>query len=517
MRAEEELIQLREEKRELREQAQVQQETISQQGELILRQQETISQQGELILRQQERMTWLERELSGQQEQLSQFTTQVKALQERLRKDSHNSHLPPSSDRFSRQPKSLRKKSGKPSGGQEGHGGSTLRFSPCPDEVLLHAVERCEHCQADLRQVPVSRVERRQVVEVPPSRLVVQEHQSEQKQCPQCQQLTSAPFPAEVRAPVQYGPRIGALAVYLVEYQLLPLARACELMEDVLAVSMSQGTLGDLLSRCARNLAQVEQQIKAALIASEVIHQDETGVHVAGHRQWLHVTATASLTHYAVHASRGQEALKAIGILTNFRGTSVHDGLASYFLYAACVHALCNVHVLRELTFLAEEQGLWWAAKLKALLLSMKEATGQAREQGKRQLEPLEVIDWEAGFLALLAEGELAHPRAPTPLGSRGPGKQSPGRNLLDHLRKHQAAVLAFLEDLRVPFDNNQAERDLRMAKVQQKISGCFRSWQGAHLFARIRGYLSTLRKQGVPLLAALEATLLGHPVLPSL
>jgi transposase len=500
MRAEE-LIQLRAENRVLREQARVQQETIS--------------VQQELITRQQEQITLLERELSRQQEQLSQFAEQVKALQERQAKDSHNSHLPPSSDRFSRQPKSLRKKSGKKPGGQQGHRGQTLEFSACPDEVIVHRVERCEQCQADLRQVPLSRLERRQVVEMPPSRLLVQEHQSEQKQCPVCQQLTSAAFPAQVRAPVQYGPRIAALAVYLVEYQLLPLARACELMEDVLCVPMSQGTLCEVLGHGARNLAEVEQQIKAALVQSEVIHQDETGVYVAGKRQWLHVTATARLTHYAVHASRGQAALQAIGILTEFSGISVHDGLASYFLFA-CVHALCNVHVLRDLTFLAEEQGWWWAAKLKALLLEIKEATEQAREQGKRQLDPLEVADWEASFLALLAEGDLAHPRAPTPAGQRGPGKQSRARNLLDHLRKHQGAVLAFLEDLRVPFDNNLAERDLRMVKVQQKISGCFRSGPGAHLFARIRGYLSTLRKQGLPLLSALEATLLGHPVLPS-
>ena len=234
MTAEEELIDLRHENRVLREQASLQQETISLQRELITRQQEQIS--------------LLERELSLQQEQLTQFAEQVKALQARLAKDSHNSHLPPSSDRFSRQPKSLRKKSGKKSGGQEGHPGKTLMFSPCPDEVIVHRVERCEHCQADLTQVRPLVVERRQVVDVPPARLVVQEHHSEQKQCPQCQQLTVAALPAEVRAPVPYGPRIAARAVYLVQQQLLPLARACEVMEDLLSVSMSEGTLCDLMA-----------------------------------------------------------------------------------------------------------------------------------------------------------------------------------------------------------------------------------------------------------------------------
>ncbi len=494
MTAEEELIHLRQENRLLREQASLQQE---------------------LITRQQEQIMLLERELSLQQEQLTQFAEQVKALQERLVKDSHNSHLPPSSDRFSRQPKSLRKQSGKRPGGQEGHPGKTLVFSPCPDEVIVHAVERCEQCQADLRQVPPSAVECRQVVDVPPARLLVREHRSEQKQCPQCQQITVASFPAEVRAPVQYGPMIAALAVYLVHQQLLPLARACEVMEDLLAVSMSEGTLCEVIARCARNLAEVEQQTKEALIQSEVIHQDETGLYVEGKRQWMHVTCTPTLTHYAVHASRGREALNAIGILPRFAGTSVHDGWRSYFLYG-CAHALCLVHVVRELTFLAEEQGLAWAADLKALLLDMKEAADQARKLGLAALHPLEVEDWQAQFLALLAHADALTPTAQAPPGKKGRAKQSAARNLLSRLIGDQEAVLAFLHRLVVPFDNNQAERDVRMVKVQQKVSGSFRSEAGATAFCRIRGYLSTLRKQGLHLLASLEATLRGHPILPS-
>jgi len=494
MTAEEELIHLRQENRLLREQASVQRE---------------------LINRQQEQITLLERELSLQQEQMAQFAEQVKALQERLAKDSHNSHLPPSSDRFGRQPKSLRQKSGKKPGGQEGHPGKTLMFSPCPDEVIVHPVERCEQCQADLRHIPPSMVERRQVVDVPPARLLVREHHSEQKQCPQCQQITVAPFPAEVRAPVQYGPRIAAMAVYLVQQQLLPLARACEVMEDVLAVSLSEGTLCDMTLRCASNLAEVEQHIKEALISSSVIHQDETGLYVTGHRQWMHVTCTPTLTHYGVHASRGHEALDAIGILPRFGGTSVHDGWRSYFLYA-CAHALCLVHLLRELTFLAEEQGLEWAADLKALLLSMKEATDEAREHGLATLHPLEVEDWQAQFVALVAHADAMTPTAQAPPGSKGRAKQSAARNLIDRLIHHQEAVLAFLHHLVVPFDNNQAERDIRMVKVQQKVSGSFRSKVGASAFCRIRGYLSTLRKQGLDLLTSLEATLRGHPILPS-
>ena len=229
----------------------------------------------------------------------------------------------------------------------------------------------------------------------------------------------------------------------------------------------------------------------------------------------MHVTCTSTLTHYGVHTSRGREALEAIGILPRFTGTSVHDGWRSYFLYA-CAHALCLVHLLRELTFLAEEQRLAWAADLKALLLSMKEATDQAREQGRVTLHQLEIEDWQAQFMALVAHADATTPTAQAPPGTKGHAKQSPARNLLDRLIDDQQAVLAFLHRLVVPFDNNQAERDVRMVKVQQKVSGSFRSEAGATAFCRIRGYLSTLRKQGVDLLASLEATLRGHPILPS-
>src|SRR5512135_2137972 len=470
----------------------------------------------------EERINSLEQENRALREQLAQrdelimqLQQRLQTLEERLGKDSHNSHLPPSSDRFARQPKSLRKKSGKKPGGQENHPGHSLSISLTPDEVIVHVLERCQHCEQDLQTIPAQAIERRQVVDIPSPGLLVVEHQAEQKLCPHCHYISVASFPEAVRAPVQYGTRIGAIAVYLVQQQLLPLARACEVMEDLLGVSMSEGTLCTLIKRCAGHLEPVEQRLKAALMQAGVIHQDETGLYVAGKRNWMHVTCTATLTHYQVHASRGQEALEAIGILPGYAGISIHDGWGSYFHYG-CEHGSCNVHLLRDLTLLAEEQGLWWAAKLKALLLDMHSATLQARALGKIWLDPLEVADWEARFLELLEEGDRLHPHATAPPGTRGRCKQSAARNLLDRLRKHQDAVLRFLEDLRVDFDNNQAERDLRMVKVQQKVSGCFRAFAGAQAFARIRGYLSTLRKQGLPLLSALQATLQGHPLLPS-
>ncbi len=487
---------LREENRALREQVSLQQKHIG-----MLQEKDRVQEEVIGALQQQLRV-----------QEMSLLKQQVQELQERLKKDSHNSHLPPSSDRFGRQPRSLRKKSGKKAGGQAGHPGSTLHLSETPDEVLVHAVKRCAMCQQDLREVPSQQTERRQVVDLPPKRLVITEHQAEAKVCPSCQQVTQAAFPQEVRAPVQYGPAFGAVAVYLVQQQLLPYERACEVMQDLLGPTMSVGTVQALVHRCAEHLVPVEERLKEALRQAAVLHQDETGLYVTGKRHWMHVSATEQLTHYQVHAKRGKEALDEIGILADFHGVSVHDGWQSYWQYA-CDHALCNVHHLRELTFLSEEQQQVWADQMSTLLLDIKAAVEQARAQGRTSLHPLEVQDWKARYEALLDEGYQANP---PPVIKKGRRKQSAARNLLDRLSKHQEAVLLFLDNFAVPFDNSLAERDIRMVKVQQKISGCFRSLPGAQAFCRIRGYLSTLRKQGLPVLSALEQALCGHPVFPA-
>lgn len=467
-------------------------------------------------MNQDEELDQLRQENAALRAQVALLSERISRLEAQLAKDSHNSHRPPSSDRFHRPPKSLRSKSGKQPGGQPGHPGSTLMLSPTPDTVIVHAVEHCSHCQQDLRTVAPLQVERRQVLDLPPKRVLVIEHQAEQKCCPTCQQISAAAFPQDVRAPVQYGAAFGAVALYLVQQQLVPYERACEVIQDLLGPTMSVSTLQALVQRCAEHLAPVEQQIKAALTRASVLHQDETGLYIAGKRHWMHVSATEQLTHYAVHPKRGKEALDAIGILAHFAGVSVHDGWCSYWLYL-CLHALCNVHHLRELTFLFEEQQQAWAGEMIDLLLDSKAAVAQARAEGRTHLDPLEVADWKTQYAAILATGYQANPPDPPPeSGKKGRRKQSAARNLLDRLSTHQDAVLRFLHDFSVPFDNSLAERDIRMVKVQQKVSGGFRSQAFALAFCRIRGYLSTLRKQGMSVLTALEQALLGHPVSPA-
>jgi transposase len=453
--------------------------------------------------------------------QVEELSTQVKQLENRQAKDSHNSHLPPSSDRFRRQKKtkSLRKSSGKKPGGQTGHEGNTLYQVGDPDEIIVHAVETCLSCQEDLRTVPAQAIERRQEFDIPPKRVLVREHQAEQKVCPHCQAVTRASFPESIKAPVQYSPAFGAIGVYLTQQQFLPYERACETIQDLIGPAMTVGTLKNLVEKCATNLEPIEDQIKEHLRKADVLHQDETSLYVTGKRFWMHVAATARLSYYAVHARRGSEAVEAIGILPTFTGTCVHDGWATYWMYTTCLHALCNVHHQRELTYLHEEEHQAWAGEMKTLLSDMLIAVKQARENGLKHLNLTEVADWKAQYQTLLQEGYLANPNAPpetSALVKGGRHKQSTARNLLDRLSKHQDAVLRFLEDFSVPFDNSQAERDIRMVKVQQKISGGFRTLLAAQAFCRIRGYLSTLRKQGAHVLTALELALAGHPVSPT-
>ncbi len=465
-----------------------------------------------------ERLQEHARNLEGQIDVLQE---RVKILEGQHAKDSHNSNLPPSSDRFVRPPKSLRQKSGKKPGGQKGHRGHHLKQVEAPDTVIIHPVEHCGHCQRDLRDRPANMPERRQVIDLPVKRLWVIEHRVEEKQCPACFHLTRANFPVEVEAPTQYGLSIQALAVSLVEGQAVPYARASQLLHDLLGVQLSAGSIASFVKSCHENLAGVEKDLKQALVQVQVLHQDETGMRVGKEGWWVHVCSTNRLTHYAAHPSRGRAGLDAIGIAPCFHGISVHDGLKSYQGYAF-TPALCNVHHLRELTFVEEELKQVWARKMKNLLLEMKAEVEQAKTLGRYELELLVLAELLRRYEQILVEGYLANPPPPAPRKSehskRKPGraKQNPARNLLDRFSQRKQAVLRFLYDFAVPFDNNQAERDLRMIKVQQKVSGCFRTGQGVVMFCRIRSYLSTLRKQGIELLSALDQTLAGHPVLPA-
>jgi transposase len=456
---------------------------------------------------------------AGLRAQVQALLRRIEEVEGRLAKDSHNSNKPPASDPLGRKrPRSQRRRSGKKPGGQLGHHGETLRLVATPDEVVEHRPVVCTGCQAPLDETaPIAGYERRQVHELPPVRLLVREHRGLQVRCPICQQLSVGTFPAEASSRAQYGPRLRGLAVYLVEQQLVPYARVRELVADLLGARLSLGTLNRWVRQGAETLRPVEEQIKAALRQAPVLHSDETGIRRAGKLAWAHVASTDRLTHYAMHAKRGREATDAIGILPGYRGVSVHDGWKPYRAYTDCRHALCNIHHLRELTFLEEQYQQTWAKQMKALLLEMKRTVEQAHSQAEHRLPNAERRAFLARYEAVLAAGLAANPPPERPPGQRGRLKQSPARNLLERLWMRQDEVLAFLDDFAIPFDNNQAEQDLRMLKVQQKIAGSFRSDCGSEAFARIRGYLSSMRKQGVALLVALQSVFSGHPLYPAL
>ncbi len=466
-----------------------------------------------------DRIAELEAEVTALRAQVQELLVQNQQLRARLAKDSHNSSKPPSTDPLGRKrPRSQRRRSGKKPGGQLGHRGETLHLVATPDELVEHRPAVCTTCQVPLDETaPVVGYERRQVRELPPVRLQIYEHRALHVRCPRCEQVSVGSFPVEASSRAQYGPRLRALAVYLVEQQLVPYARVRELLAELLEAFVSLGTLTRWVQQGAETLRPVEDAIKAALHRAPVLHSDETGVRRAGKLAWAHVASTARLTHYAIHPQRGREATDAIGILPGYGGVSVHDGWKPYRHYTTCRHALCNIHHLRELTFVEEAYHQAWAKELTALLLEMKAAVEQARTRGEKRLNWVERDGFAVRYEELMAKGLAANPPPERPPGQKGRLKQSPPRNLLERLWMGQDAVLAFLDNFAIPFDNNQAEQDLRMLRVQQKIAGSFRAEGGSEAFARIRGYCASLRKQGVAVLAALQSVFSGQPLYPAL
>jgi len=319
-----------------------------------------------------------------------------------------------------------------------------------------------------------------------------------------------------VTQPVQYGPRLNAYATYFNTYQLIPLQRTAEIFTDLYQHPLSEPAVLHANTRMTQKVQPATQAIKAQVMNSAVAHFDESGLRVAGKLHWVHDASTDTLTYYQVHEKRGTQAMNEIGLLPKFTGTAVHDHLKSYFKYTNCSHGLCNAHHLRELQFVHEQYQQAWAQEMSKLLLDIKAEVEKTRPV-QDYLDSAQIADFENRYEAILVKGLAANPPAPQPPPKRkGPVKQSPPKNLLDRLQEYKPAVLAFMYDFRVPFDNNLAERDIRMVKLKQKISGSFRTKNGADQFCHIRSYISTARKNGQMVIDALLAALAGTPFIPS-
>jgi transposase len=442
--------------------------------------------------------------------QVALLTAEVERLKGRLALNSQNSSKPPSADGLNRpkpKPKSQRQAGQKPNGGQKGHRGSTLKQVAQPDYIEPHLPSsHCDVCHQPLPEPVV--VERRQVFDIPPLNSEVSEHQVLEAVCA-CGKRHRGEFPAEVAAPVQYGPRIKAAVVHLTHHHMLPVARTGDLIGDLFGLPLSDATVLAINEEARVRLAPTVAAMGESLKTAPVAHADETGMRVSGKLYWLHVLATATLTWIGGHMNRGKKAFDAFGILAVFTGTLVHDGWKPY-RDLACTHALCNAHHLRELTYVFEEMKQAWAKRLMDLLLAAchEVATADAALADER------MAYYRATYAEILAEGEADNPRAP-PSGKRGRTKQGKALNLIDRLRTHADDVWRFMTDHNVPFSNNTAEQAVRMPKVKQKISGGFRTPAGLNTFCTLRSYLATLHKQGGNLFLALTLTFQGHPPQP--
>jgi transposase len=438
-------------------------------------------------------------------------------------RDSHNSNLPPSLDlpwKKVKRTRSLRRKSGLKVGGQFGHTGATLRQVAHPDQIIIHTPDACQQCGDSLAQSQPQNTIQRQVFDISEGRVKVTEHRAEAKRCSECGATTKAAFPAGVRAPAQYGSGVLTRSCYLHLYQLLPVARTSETMRDLFGCTLSPATVQRAARFSSGKLIHAELRIKAALRNSPLMGVDETGLRVAGQGGYIHVARTEALTHYAYDERRGKAAMDEIGILPQFRGTLVRDGFSSYQWYGRCRHSLCNAHLLRDLIFVEEvypEQKVW-TTPLSKLLLKIKRKVAATKTQPEAELTQRAKTDFQRRYDRLVRRADRLNPPLSKGVGDSDASKNklfakpTPG-SLIKRLQRRRDEVLRFMTDISVPFDNNGSERDLRMVKLQQKISGCFRTPDGARSFCRVRSYLSTARKQGHSLLRSLERVLAGKPL----
>src|SRR6195952_1684325 len=432
------------------------------------------------------------------------LTARVAELERQLGLNSGNSGKPPPSDGLKKpsRARSLRERSGKTSGGQKGHPGKTLRRSATPDVILGHVPQACSGCGAALNAAMVTHYSVRQVLDLPdPQPMIVTEHRAFLCRCHGCGAPTQASFPDGVSAPVQYGAGVAAIVVYLLHLQLLPEKRLVQSMADLFGVNLTTATIANMSHACAKRLEGVAATVREQVAAAPVKHLDETGFRIGGRTQWLHVASTALLTSYRISPKRGS-------LTEDMSGIVVHDHWKPYYNLKAVVHALCNAHHLRELKALIEIEREDWARWMRTLLRRACHATNLARARGK-DLPPALLALIERGYDAILAQGFAFHDAQPGLLRAsaerRGCKARRVGHNLLRRLSTRRSDVLRFLSHLTVPFTNNQAERDVRMMKLRQKISGGFRSDQGAADFGTIRSVLSTARKQGWDILQILR------------
>ena len=442
-----------------------------------------------------------------------ELQAEVGRLRDAAAQNSRNSSRPPSTDGPEKpKPKSLRKKSARKTGGQPGHRGRTLAWSDQPKQIKIHPLLECQ-CGEDLSQQAAIDYERRQVFDLPPLELECTEHRAEIKECPCCQGTGTAAFPAEISAPVQYGKNFRALLTYLYDVQEGASKRISQMGEEMFGYAVSEGTLQSARQEQYQALEPFEERLLEILPKESILHADETSVPINKVKHWVHVICTSLLTFLSIQPGRGKKDIEAIGIIPKFTGWLMHDFLSAYLAFEHCLHTFCKSHLLRELVFLYEQHQQQWAKDLYDLLLEMLQCMKDCKSRDA-PLSQREFSKWQKKYAKILRAGRQRNPLTAAQRAKKRL-KQSKEQNLLDRLEGYDDCILAFLWEMDLPFTNNEAERAFRMLKVRVKISGCFRTLAGARRHARILSYISTLRKQGLPVLKYLRLALDGRPFLP--
>ena len=423
-------------------------------------------------------------------------------LKGRLNSNSSNSSKPPSSDSYTKKPAFPRKKKGN-QGGQVGHKGRTLHQVDNPDKIVSCKPDSCS-CGHHFKEEDLRLSEKRQVFDLPKQKLEITEYQIHKAVCPICGIEHKGSVPQGVNAPVQYSNGVKAYTVLLNVHFKLPFKKIQLLFGDLFGYRINESTVYSGSEQCYEKLERSEEIIKSKVAEDNVVHSDETGMRVLGKLHWLHVTTTLFYTYLFVHAKRGKEALNGDkSILHKISGWLVHDCWSSYFSFTGFKHALCGAHILRELQGLIDSQQSKWAKVFKKFLMSIYKMPFEERVKKRKQIE--------TRYMLICDMGEKSEPPPKKTPGKRGRHKRTKGRNLVERLIREQHAVLAFAFNKDVPFTNNLAERDIRPAKVKQKISNCFRTFKGAEIYARIEGFVSTARKHDCNVFSELCTTFEGH------
>jgi len=451
-------------------------------------------------------------------QQFMEFDARLRQLEEKLGLDSSNSSKPPSTDdklvkKTKRVQPACKKK--KKRGAQVGHRGSYLPMSPAVDQTRKLLPDYCSCCSHSLEDVRSFAVERRQVYDLPDIELNVCEFESHSKRCPRCKTRNKPSFPSDVKAPAQYGPNLKSFVSYCNTHHMLPYERISELVEDITSHPISTGVIYNFLSEHNEALGTYEEHVKDRLCYQSVIHSDETGVNKKGRLYWVHNCSSSFLTYYTLHEKRGKEAMDAMGVLPSYSGVVVHDHWSSYVRYDNALHSFCNAHILRELNGEIDRNNRQWAKDMRTFLLFANQEVQKAVKKGQTTLSYAKKKHLNQRYDTITQSALQYFPPPNKNAHKKGKIKQEKGKNLLDRLIKYKAQTLRFMDDFAVPFTNNLAERDLRMIKVKQKISGCFGSYKGGQIFCRIRGYISTCKKNGVNVLQALKEALKGNAFMP--